>query len=107
VTLVNPQQQSKHEIRATERSYEFVGVPPGSYVLTAEQMGFAAVKREGVVLTGQPFQQNVTMQVGSLQETITVMMRRRVRVPSRWSEPRRTSSRPRAAARSAATFGRQ
>jgi beta-lactamase regulating signal transducer with metallopeptidase domain len=73
VTLVNPQQQSKYEIKSDANGhYEFVGVPPGSYVLTAEQMGFAAVKREGVVLTGQPFQQDVTMQVGSLQETITV-----------------------------------
>lgn len=73
VTLVNPQQQSKYEIRSDANGhYEFVGVPPGSYVLTAEQPGFATVKREGVTLTGQPFQQNVTMQVGSLQETITV-----------------------------------
>jgi beta-lactamase regulating signal transducer with metallopeptidase domain len=73
VTLANPQQQSKYEIKSDVNGrYEFVGVPPGSYVLTVEQMGFAAVKREGVVLTGQPFQQNVTMQVGSLQETITV-----------------------------------
>jgi beta-lactamase regulating signal transducer with metallopeptidase domain len=73
VTLVNPQEQSKYEIKSDANGhYEFVGVPPGSYVLTAEQMGFATVKREGVVLTGQPFQQNVTMQVGSLQETITV-----------------------------------
>ena len=73
VTLANPQQQSKYEIKSdADGRYEFVGVPPGSYVLTVEQIGFAAVKREGVVLTGQPFQQNVTMQVGSLQETITV-----------------------------------
>jgi beta-lactamase regulating signal transducer with metallopeptidase domain len=73
VTLANPQQQSKYEIKSDANGhYEFVGVPPGSYVLTAEQMGFAAVKREAVVLIGQPFQQNVTMQVGSLQETITV-----------------------------------
>jgi hypothetical protein len=73
VTLANPQQQSKYEIKSDANGhYEFVGVPPGTYVLTVEQMGFAAVKREGLVLTGQPFQQNVTMQVGSLQETITV-----------------------------------
>ena len=73
LALSNPQNQSKYEIKSDANGhYEFVGVPPGSYVLTAEQMGFAAVKREGVVLAGQPFQQNVTMQVGSLQETITV-----------------------------------
>lgn len=73
VTLSNPQAQSKYEIKSDRTGhYEFVGVPPGTYVLTAEYMGFAAVKREGVVLSGQPFQQDVVMQVGSIQETITV-----------------------------------
>jgi beta-lactamase regulating signal transducer with metallopeptidase domain len=73
VTLANPQQQSKYEIRSDASGhYEFAGVSPGSYILTVEHAGFSTVKREGVVLTGQPFQQNVTMQVGSLQETITV-----------------------------------
>src|SRR6185436_902876 len=73
VTLSNAQAQSKYEIKSDANGhYEFVGVPPGSYVLVAEHMGFASVKREGVVLSGQPFQQNVTMRVGSLQETITV-----------------------------------
>ena len=65
LTLSNPQNQSKYEIKSDSTGhYEFVGVPPGNYVLTAEYMGFAAVKREGVVLAGQPFQQNITMQVG-------------------------------------------
>ncbi len=75
VTLVlsNPQAQSKYEIKSDPNGqYEFVGVPPGNYVLTAEHMGFATVKREGVALAGQSFQQNVVMQVGSVQETITV-----------------------------------
>lgn len=73
LTLSNPQNQSKYEIKSDATGhYEFVGVPPGHYVLTAESMGFAAVKREGVVLAGQAFQQNITMQVGSLEETITV-----------------------------------
>ena len=73
VTLANPQQQSKYEIKSDANGhYEFVGLQPGTYVLMVEQMGFAGVKREGIVLTGQPFQQNITMQVGSLQETITV-----------------------------------
>ena len=73
VMLANPQAQSKYEIKTDANGrYEFVGVPPGSYVLTAEHPGFAAVKREGVVLSGQAFQQDVAMRVGSLQETITV-----------------------------------
>jgi hypothetical protein len=73
LALSNPQNQSKYEIKSDSTGhYEFVGVPPGNYVLTAEHMGFATVKREGVVLAGQSFQQNITMQVGTLEETITV-----------------------------------
>jgi hypothetical protein len=74
LALLNPQKQSKYEIKSDRTGhYEFVGVPPGNYVLTAELPGFATLKREGVVLAGQVFQQNITMQVGTLQETITVV----------------------------------
>lgn len=74
VTLSNAQAQSKYEIKSDRSGrYEFVGVPPGTYGLVAEYPGFSTVKREGIVLTGQPFAQNVVMQVGSIQETITVM----------------------------------
>jgi beta-lactamase regulating signal transducer with metallopeptidase domain len=73
VTLSNPENQSKYEIKSDPSGhYEFVGVIPGTYVLIVTYPGFATVKREGVSLEGQPFQQNLTMQVGSLQETITV-----------------------------------
>jgi beta-lactamase regulating signal transducer with metallopeptidase domain len=73
VTLSNPKAQSKYEIKSDAGGrYEFVGLPPGTYVLVVQVPGFATVKREGIVLSGQPFQQNVTMRVGSLQETITV-----------------------------------
>ena len=74
LALSNPQNQSKYEIKSDATGhYEFVGVPPGNYVLTAEHPGFATVKREGVVLAGQAFQQNITMQVGMIEETITVV----------------------------------
>jgi beta-lactamase regulating signal transducer with metallopeptidase domain len=75
VTLVlsNPQNQSKYEIKSDATGhYEFVGLPPGNYTLVFEYTGFAALKREGIALSGQPFQQNATLQVGSVQETIRV-----------------------------------
>jgi beta-lactamase regulating signal transducer with metallopeptidase domain len=73
LTLSNPATQSKYEIKSDANGrYEFVGLPPGTYSLKVESMGFATVLREGVALSGQPFEQNVVMQVGSLQETITV-----------------------------------
>ncbi len=74
LALLNPQKQSKYQIKSDRTGhYEFVGVPPGNYVLTAELPGFATLKREGVVLDGQAFEQNITMQVGMLEETITVV----------------------------------
>jgi len=74
LALSNPQKQSKYEIKSDRTGhYEFVGVPAGNYVLTAELPGFATLKREGVVLAGQAFEQNITMQVGTIEETITVV----------------------------------
>jgi hypothetical protein len=73
LTLSNAQSQSKYEIKSDPTGhYEFVGLPPGTYTLVFEYPGFAALKREGIALSGQPFQQNATLQVGSLQETISV-----------------------------------
>src|SRR6266849_9855134 len=69
-----PQQsQSKYEIKSNpDGHYEFVGLPAGNYTLLCEFMGFATLKREGIALSGQPFQVNAVMQVGSIMETITV-----------------------------------
>jgi beta-lactamase regulating signal transducer with metallopeptidase domain len=73
LTLSNPQSQSKYEIKSDPTGhYEFVGLPPGNYVLLFELPGFAALKREGISLSGQSLQLNATMRVGSIEETITV-----------------------------------
>ena len=73
LTLSNAAAQSKYEIKSDATGhYEFVGVPPGSYALAIESPGFRALKREGIALSGQPFVQNATLQVGSIMETITV-----------------------------------
>ena len=52
--------------------FSITDVPPGNYTLVIESPGFRSVKREGIALSGQPFEQNATLQVGSLTETITV-----------------------------------
>ena len=73
LTLSNAQSQSKYEIKSDPTGhYEFVGLPPGNYTLVFEYPGFAALKREGIALSGQPFQQNAVLQVGSVTETIIV-----------------------------------
>jgi beta-lactamase regulating signal transducer with metallopeptidase domain len=73
LTLSNAQSQSKYEIKSDVGGhFEFVGLPAGSYMLVYEHTGFATLKREGIVLTGQVFQSNAVMQVGSVEETIRI-----------------------------------
>lgn len=72
LVLTNEQTQAKYEIK-TDRTggYEFVGLPPGSYVLSAALPGFARFNGR-VTVGGQPLQQDVMMPIGTLEETITV-----------------------------------
>jgi TonB family protein len=72
LVLTNEQTQAKYEIK-TDRSgrYEFVGLPPGTYLLSAALPGFARFSNR-VTVSGQPLQQDVVMSVGMIQETITV-----------------------------------
>jgi Carboxypeptidase regulatory-like domain len=54
-------------------TYRLVNLPPGTYSMTAELSGFAGYTREGILLrAGATFQVDITMEVGSLEETITV-----------------------------------
>jgi hypothetical protein len=56
-----------------EGRYSIVDLRPGTYSITFSLTGFSTVKREGVELTtGFTASVNATMQVGSLEETITV-----------------------------------
>ena len=76
LVLTNPQSQAKYEVRtdATGR-YEFVAVPAGDYVFEAKLPGFAMFK--GTLTIGaQNIQRDLTMEIGSLQETITVISSR-------------------------------
>src|SRR4026207_1690327 len=53
--------------------YRFAGLQPGTYALKAELQGFAAVDVERLTITiGLQLQQDLKLQVQSLQETVTV-----------------------------------
>ncbi|MGE3704896.1 MAG: carboxypeptidase regulatory-like domain-containing protein [Vicinamibacterales bacterium] len=53
--------------------YNIVNLVPGTYTVTFTLAGFSTTRREGVVLTGNfTAQVNADMQVGSLEETLTV-----------------------------------
>src|SRR6476646_7425066 len=65
--------QPSTAVTDAEGYYRLVNLPPGSYVVTAELTGFAAYRREDVLLrAGANFQVDITMKLGTLQETVTV-----------------------------------
>ncbi len=73
VTLSNKATGQKYEVPATSAgAFELVGVVAGDYVLTASRPGF---KTASVPLTvaARNVRQDVTLDVGSLEETITVL----------------------------------
>jgi TonB family protein len=76
LVLTNPQTQAKYEVRTDAAGrYEFVAVPAGDYLFEAKLPGFSTFK--GTLSVGaQNLQRDVTMDIGSLQETITVMSSR-------------------------------
>jgi hypothetical protein len=56
-----------------EGYFTMTDLPPGSYVLTAEKLGFQTYRQTGIVLeVGQMFRSDVQMLVGSVQETVSV-----------------------------------
>src|SRR5713226_8343974 len=56
-----------------EGRYNIVDLRPGTYVVTFSLTGFNTLKREGIALTaGFTATVNADMQVGSLEETVTV-----------------------------------
>jgi TonB family protein len=73
LSLVNGQTQAKQEVHSDRRGhFEFVGLPAGSYALAVLLPGFATL-HQGVSLSpGQVVEQNLQMQIGSIQETVMV-----------------------------------
>ncbi|MGQ0736127.1 MAG: TonB-dependent receptor domain-containing protein [Acidobacteriota bacterium] len=54
-------------------AYRVINLPPGTYALTAELAGFSVFRREGILLrAGANFQVDITMALGTLEETVTV-----------------------------------
>jgi TonB family protein len=72
LTLTNVQTDAKHEVHSDQAGrFEFVGLPSGEYTLQAEFIGFATMK-EPVALAGENVRRSLTMQVGTIHETITI-----------------------------------
>ena len=60
-------------VTEADGNYRFLNVPPGTYKVTAALQGFRTNVREGVVVTlGQSVQLPVTLNVATVQESVTV-----------------------------------
>jgi hypothetical protein len=70
--LTNAKTQAKYEVRSDESGrFEFVGLPPSDYMLEAKLPGFATL-RGSITVSGQDVFQEVRLNVGEVEETITV-----------------------------------
>jgi hypothetical protein len=74
VTLLNDETGASREAVSNEEGqYNFAAVPPGNYTVRAELTGFRAYENKGIRIAAQQFiTLDITLEVGQLQETITV-----------------------------------
>jgi TonB family protein len=74
VTLTHLATGSKYEVKSDRNGgFEFVGLRPGDYTFQAKLPGFAIFEGQ-VAIAGDRVSQNLTMQVGILEETIAVVV---------------------------------
>jgi TonB family protein len=72
LTLINSQSQAKYSIQSDPTGrFEFVGLPRGEYQFEVTGMGFTTL-RGAVAVAGGNVQRDLAMEIGSIEETITV-----------------------------------
>jgi TonB family protein len=72
VVLTNEPRQAKYEIKTADGGrFEFVGLPAGSYGFEVRGVGFKLFE-ETLTVAAQNLHRNVKLQLGSLEETISV-----------------------------------
>jgi TonB family protein len=73
MVLTNAASRARYEVRTDATGhFEFVGLPPGEYTLQVTQLGFAGLT-EPVAITGRDLSRTIQLQIGSLEETITLV----------------------------------
>lgn len=73
LVVTHIQSRAKHEVRSNEAGYfEFVGLPAGEYLFESQFPGFAPLQDTLMLSARQTMQRNVALQLGSVEETITV-----------------------------------
>jgi TonB family protein len=94
IRLTHVASGTKHEVRTgPSGAYDLAGLQSGDYTLETEQLGFSAYREAITFSPGQLVSKNLVMQVGSLQETITVVdtdapapERRSMPTPAKYSQ---------------------
>ena len=85
MVLSEARSHQKHEARSDQSGhFSFAGLPAGDYVLEVDRMGFETTQGRVTLAAGQSLVQDVALQLGTLQETITI-----TDAPSSPSGPRR------------------
>jgi hypothetical protein len=65
--------QPVSSVTDAEGFFRLINLPPGTYEVSADLSGFAAFKRQGVLLrAGANFQVDIAMKIAALSETVTV-----------------------------------
>jgi hypothetical protein len=73
VVLTNSQTKAKYEVTSDrDGRFQFVGLPPGQYIVEAMLPGFATA-RATLTVAGQDVQQDFRLPVAGLEETVTVV----------------------------------
>jgi len=74
VSLDNVGQAFHREMQTNDRGeYEFIALPPGTYVLTVDKAGFRKYEQKSVqLLVNSPATHNITLEVGAQSQTIEV-----------------------------------
>jgi TonB family protein len=72
VTAFNTARDSRQEVVTNAFGrFELIGLVPGSYTLEADLPGFETFQQR-LTLNGQDVSRDITLQIGSLEETVTV-----------------------------------
>jgi TonB family protein len=73
LAITNSETKARNEVRSDRNGrFEFVGLPPGDYLLEAAVLGFRNY-RTTLALNGQQVDRDIVLDVGTIQETITVV----------------------------------
>jgi TonB family protein len=72
LTLISVERQAKYSIQSDDNGrFEFVGLPAGDYQFEASAPGFATLKGT-VSVDGRNVQRDLALEIGSLEETISI-----------------------------------